>query len=96
MKSPTKCLILLICGCLLFFFSACTPAPCISTFDVTKADDTNDGDCSPGDCSLGEAVNEANACPGLQTINLPADDYILTLDGDDERTGCHWRSGCHR
>jgi CSLREA domain-containing protein len=87
MKSRAKLTILLIFGCLAFLFTACTPTPCTPTFDVTKPDDTNDGDCTAGDCSLREAVNKANTCPGSQTINLPADGYMLTLDGDDEDLG---------
>jgi len=90
MKSQTKWIILLIFSCLIFLLSACefelpTPTPiCVPTYDVTKPDDTDDGVCSPGDCSLREAVANANACPGNQTINLPADGYILTISGDDE------------
>jgi CSLREA domain-containing protein len=85
MKSQTKWIVLLIFSCLLFLFSACTPIPnCDLVYNVTKPDDTNDGVCSPGDCSLREAVANANACPGSRTINLPADGYILTIDGDDE------------
>lgn len=89
MKSQTKWIFLSIIGCLLFIISACipfpTPAPsCVPIYDVTKPDDTDDGVCSPGDCSLREAVSNANTCPGLQTINLPADGYILSIDGDDE------------
>ena len=89
MKSQTKWVFLLVLGCLLLIITACiplpTPAPsCVPVYDVTKPDDTDDGVCSPGDCSLREAVSNANACPGLQTINLPADGYVLTIDGDDE------------
>ncbi|RLD08476.1 MAG: hypothetical protein DRI65_02080 [Chloroflexota bacterium] len=87
MKSRTKWTILLTFSCFLFLFTACSPTPCGPIYDVTKPDDTNDGDCTPGDCSLREAVNKANSCPGLQTINLPADGYTLTLDGDDENLG---------
>lgn len=84
MKPRTKWTILLVFGCLLFLFTACTPTPCVPIYNVTKPDDTNDGDCTPGDCSLREAVIKANTCPGPQTINLPADGYTLTLEGDDE------------
>lgn len=80
---------LLTFSCVLFLFTACVPFPtptpaCVPIYDVTKPDDTDDGVCSPGDCSLREAVDNANSCPGLQTINLPADGYILSIDGDDE------------
>ena len=89
MQSRTNWVILLIIGCLMFLLAACdfwpTPSPsCVPIYDVTKPDDTDDGVCSPGDCSLREAVDNANSCPGLQTINLPADGYILSIDGDDE------------
>jgi len=89
MKHLTKWAILLIVSCAMFLFAACdlipTPAPvCVPIYDVTKTEDTDDGVCSPGDCSLREAVSNANACPGLQTINLPAGGYTLTIDGDDE------------
>ena len=89
MKSRTKWTILLTFGCLLFLVTACdflpTPSPsCVPIYDVTKPDDTDDGVCSLGDCSLREAVANANACPGNQTINLPADGYTLTIDGDNE------------
>ncbi|TFH35105.1 MAG: CSLREA domain-containing protein, partial [Anaerolineales bacterium] len=53
-------------------------------FVVTKTADTNDGLCSADDCSLREAVITANACPGPQTIRLPAGHYPLTRTGADE------------
>ncbi len=89
MKSRAKWIIVLIFGCLLVLITACVPFPtpspsCVPIYNVTKPDDTDDGVCSPGDCSLREAVGNANACPGLQTINLPADGYTLTIEGDDE------------
>lgn len=89
MNKRAKTIFLLVLGCLLFMLSACdilpTPAPvCEAVYTVNKSDDTNDGVCSGGDCSLREAVDNANACPGNQTINLPADAYILTIDGDNE------------
>ncbi len=67
-------------------FSACAPVPnCgVSDYYVTKEDDTADGVCSAGDCSLREAVQNANACAGHQTIHLPAGGYILTRHGPDE------------
>jgi CSLREA domain-containing protein len=57
---------------------------------VTKTVDTDDGLCTPDDCSLREAVVTANACPGPQTIQLPAGAYHLTRAGageDSARTG---------
>jgi CSLREA domain-containing protein len=71
--------------CLAVIVSACDPIPnCVPVYDVTKTDDTDDGVCSAGDCSLREAVDNANACAGSQTINLPAGGYVLTIDGDNE------------
>ncbi len=63
----------------------CSPPPVCGVTDyiVTKSDDTNDGVCD-ADCSLREAVINANACAGHQTIHLPADGYTLTLVGDGE------------
>ncbi len=63
----------------------CTPLPVCGVTDyiVTKPDDTNDGVCD-SDCSLREAVINANACPGHQTIHIPADGYTLTLAGAGE------------
>ena len=64
---------------------ACSPTPiCEPVYLVTKTADTNDGVCSAADCSLREAVDNANACPGAQTINLPAGHYPLTIAGADE------------
>jgi CSLREA domain-containing protein len=63
----------------------CTPSPvCVPVYDVTKTSDTNDGVCDASDCSLREAIDNANACAGAQTINLPAGGYILTLSGAGE------------
>lgn len=69
-----------------FTLSSCTPVPnCgVSDYHVTKEEDTFDGVCSAGDCSLREAVHNANACPGQQTIHLPAGRYHLTRSGIDE------------
>jgi CSLREA domain-containing protein len=77
--------ILLLAIAALLLASACTPSPvCEPVYLVTKTDDTNDGVCSASDCSLREAVDNANACPGAQTIQLPAGNYPLTLAGADE------------
>ena len=63
----------------------CTPSPvCTPVYDVTKTTDTNDGVCDAADCSLREAIDNANACAGPQTINLPAGGYTLTLAGAGE------------
>lgn len=64
----------------------CTPIPncSVSLYEVTKFDDTNDGVCSASDCSLREAVNNANVCPGHQTIHLPTGGYVLSIVGAGE------------
>lgn len=60
------------------------------TFTVnrtTDAVDSNPGDgvCGTGLlCSLRQAVQEANALPGRDTITLRAGAYVLTLAGQDE------------
>lgn len=56
----------------------------VDPFVVTKVDDTADGICNAADCSLREAVRQANACPGPQTIQLPAGAYRLTHLGAGE------------
>jgi CSLREA domain-containing protein len=67
------------------YLVGCTPSPvCVPVYNVTKTADTNDGVCDASDCSLREAVDNANACPGAQTINLPAGGYTLTLAGAEE------------
>ncbi len=53
-----------------------------ATFTVSKAGDTNDGLCD-ADCSLREAVIAANGSPGLDTIEIPANTYVLQLSGND-------------
>lgn len=69
----------------LIFGVACAPTPiCAPIYIVSKTADTNDGVCSATDCSLREAVNNANACPGAQTIRLPAAGYALTILGNGE------------
>ncbi len=88
MKPHTKWISLLVFIGLAVLITSCTPTPnCSPTYTVTKTDDTNDMVCSAGDCSLREAVLNANACPGAQTINLPAGGYTLTIDGDNEDLG---------
>ncbi len=88
MKSWLKPTLLLSAVLMLILISACDPVPnCVGPYNITKTDDTNDGVCSTGDCSLREAVLNANVCSGTQTINLPAGNYVLTIDGDDEYLG---------
>ena len=60
------------------------------TGDVITVDSVNDAyDVAPGDgacassngsCTLRAAVDEANALPGHQTVNVPAGTYTLTLE----------------
>jgi CSLREA domain-containing protein len=57
---------------------------CVDEYIVNKTADTNDGICSADDCSLREAVRNANACPGWQTITIPAAGYPLTIAGAEE------------
>lgn len=54
------------------------------TFEVNTTNDTSDGVCAPIDCSLRDAIIEANASPGADTITLPAGTYKLVLAGPDE------------
>jgi CSLREA domain-containing protein len=76
---------LLVTLTVLLFGVACTPTPiCEPIYLVTKTADTDDGVCSVSDCSLREAVDNANACAGAQTIQLPAGNYPLTLVGAGE------------
>ncbi len=56
----------------------------VPTFVVTKTVDTNDGLCTTSDCSLREAVLWSNACPGTQTVQIPAGTYALTRTGVGE------------
>ncbi len=70
--------------------SACTLGDIFATlcetpiFVVNKTADTNDGFCTTADCSLREAVSMSNACPGTQTIRIPAGTYTLTRTGVGE------------
>ena len=75
-------------GCSLsdFFARLCA----VPVFLVTKTADTNDGLCTSADCSLREAVLWSNACPGVQTVQIPAGTYTLTRTGvgeDADSTG---------
>ncbi|MCJ7708939.1 MAG: CSLREA domain-containing protein, partial [Anaerolineales bacterium] len=56
----------------------------ITDYIVNTTADTNDGVCNVADCSLREAVRNANACPGWQTITLPAGAYTLSIAGAEE------------
>ncbi len=82
-SSSTRLMIIMVLGLILAVLSACSPV-CVPAYTVTKTNDTNDGVCSGSDCSLREAVDNGNACPGPQTIHLPAGGYILTITGAEE------------
>jgi CSLREA domain-containing protein len=58
--------------------------PVDSNADIGDA--TPDGACGtgPGTCTLREAIDEANALDGDDTITLPADTYDLDLSGADD------------
>ena len=59
-------------------------AVCLATgasgavYVVTKTTDDN-GLCDPADCALREAVLAANALPGLDTVQVPAGTYQLSI-----------------
>ncbi|HEX3584626.1 MAG TPA: CSLREA domain-containing protein [Candidatus Angelobacter sp.] len=64
------------------------------TFIVnTTADGVNPGACAaatPNQCTLREAILEANAAPGTDTITVPAGTYTLTLPRvQNDCTGLH-------
>src|SRR5262245_378838 len=62
------------------------PAAMAATFNVSTyadiSDPTPDGTCAT--CSLREAIQEANALPGPDVINLPPGKYNLDIAGSDE------------
>ena len=63
---------------IIFSFSsafAADPVP-NQVFEVISTADTSDGSCTSGSCTLREAIEAANASPGLDEIrfNIPADD----------------------
>jgi CSLREA domain-containing protein len=76
----------LLLGLLALTLAACGGGGpvCVDEYIVNKTADTNDGSCTADDCSLREAVRNANACAGWQTITIPAADYPLTIAGRDE------------
>jgi len=57
-----------------------------SEFVVTRPDDPRGGLCSPTNCSLRQAVTLSNACPGTQTIRIPAGTYTLSIPGPNEES----------
>lgn len=54
---------------------------------VTDAPDLDPGDglcrTAAGDCSLRAAIQQANATPGFDTVQVPEGGYLLNLDGAD-------------
>ncbi len=62
-----------------------TPAAA-AVFTVTKTADTNDGACG-ADCSLREAVQAANAAPGVDSVVVGPGVYELTRSGAPEDFG---------
>jgi CSLREA domain-containing protein len=59
-------------------------------FEVTTTADIASGLCTTTGCSLRQAVLTSNACPGTQSIHIPAGTYTLTHVGageDAARTG---------
>ncbi len=77
------------------FFSLIAPAALARTFSVANYSDQVDdnpgdgichaasGSASSGYCTLRAAIMEANASPGVDTINLAGGNYVLTLSGTD-------------
>jgi len=56
----------------------------LSTYTVTKTEDTYDGLCTEDDCSLRDAITMANDCAGPHTIELPAGTYRIRITGRDD------------
>src|SRR5438105_6315481 len=72
-----------------------THAHAALTFTVNSRADAvdaspGDGTCetaTPGECTLRAAVQEANATPGADNINLPSGVFKLTIAGGGEDLG---------
>ena len=58
-----------------------------STFTVNTTADQNDTTAVAGQLSLREAIIQANASPGPNTIIIPAGTYYLTIAGSGETAG---------
>ena len=65
-------------------------------FGVDSSEDSKDA--SPGDgicatsagvCTLRAAIQETNALPGEDAIEVPAGNYVLTIPGSDEDRACN-------
>ncbi|WP_455202957.1 Calx-beta domain-containing protein [Kaarinaea lacus] len=84
---------LLAIGIILFFI--CLSSPIFAkTFVVNSNRDAIDANVTDtvcetalGDCTLRAAVQQANAWPGLDTIQLEGQTYLLSLPGVDEDVG---------
>ncbi len=63
-----------------------TPAQTVnaSNFVVTRFDDPAPNGCAVGGCSLREAILDANANGGPDTVTLPAGTFTLTRAGSDD------------
>jgi CSLREA domain-containing protein len=82
---------------LLLFCSLLAGAIAVEAEATFTVDSTNDAvDANPGDgicattegeCTLRAAIQETNALPGADIINLPAGTYLLTLPGTLEDSG---------
>jgi uncharacterized repeat protein (TIGR01451 family) len=60
------------------------PTARAASFTVTRTDDPAPDGCNPGDCSLREAIIDANATPGADTISLGPGAHTLAIAGIDE------------
>ncbi len=86
MKKNSQYLINLIVFLLLLLTSIGIPTGTASSasFNVSRFDDPIPGGCDPGDCSLREAILAANSSVGVDTIDLPAGTYSLSITGNGE------------
>jgi hypothetical protein len=57
-----------------------------AVFDVSNFEDLAPNGCTPGDCTLREAIIDANAAPGNDTILLDSGTYHLTRTGAADDT----------
>jgi cysteine-rich repeat protein len=55
-----------------------------ATFTVTTSTDVAGDICAPDNCSLRQAISAANTSPGIDTIELPAGTYTLSIPGSGE------------
>ena len=83
----------IIVGSNILFVLLCAASAPAATFTVnstTDAVDANPGDgicaTTAGECTLRAAIQEANALPGADVINMPPGSYILTTAGQGENS----------